>query len=71
MPIWIVGLRMATDHDAVPQRRPWTEEASLIEEFYGCTTILAQGLVQLHEILPRVDLHGHLEGVGSLTGRLQ
>src|SRR5215510_10155698 len=71
MSIRVVGLRMATDHDAVTKRRPWPEEASLIEEFYRRATILAQGLVKLHEILPRVDLHRRLEGVSGLTGRLQ
>src|SRR5919108_5301026 len=34
-PIRVVGLRVATDHDAVAKRGPWTEEAGLIEEFYG------------------------------------
>ena len=27
------------------KRRPWTEEAGLIEEFHGCAAVLAQGLV--------------------------
>src|SRR5262245_60928259 len=71
MPIRVVGLRVATDHDAVAKRSLWTEEAGLIEEFYGWSAILAQGLVKLHEVLPRVDLYRYMEGIGGLTGRLQ
>ena len=62
---------MATDHDAVAKRGPWTVEASLIEEFHGRAAVFAQGLVKLHEVLPRVDLHRYVQGVGGLPGRLQ
>jgi hypothetical protein len=55
----------------VAKRGPWTEEAGLIEEFHGRAAVLAQGLVKLHEVLPGVDLHRHVEGGGGLTRRLQ
>jgi len=41
MPIRVVGLRVATDHDAVAKRGPWTEETSLIEEFHGRAAVVA------------------------------
>jgi hypothetical protein len=71
MPIRVVRLGVTTHHNAVAQGRPWAQQAGLIQEFHGCATGRTQGLMKLQEVLPRVDLHRHAQGVRGLPGRLQ
>ena len=64
----IVCLRMATYHNTVAKNRTWPQELRISQKFHRCAAVLAQGLVHLHQVLARVDLHRDAQLLCCLTG---